>query len=321
MAQAVLKAQSPNTQSPNARRDNEVFLCLALVGAAPKKPGKPVPPRAGGSGIANPESADVLQTNTALQRLQLLRQLTGWLKIWWVWMQVLVQAYPRHLCARRWQRQLLPTTKRCLLRPAHPRHLCARRWQRQLLAVQILTCSVTTKRCLLQPAHPRHLCARRQWQRQLLPTTKQCLLQPACLPLPQPALAQLPSQWLSVNLLRKQLSVSENPAELFDEIPLPSAPSQPTGAAAAEMAPDSPTIIYRAVFGMRDASDPSGMLRMVYYKVTHLVLLFLIASSALWLTVCQPWRICRSMPSLMPLLLSLPRGTHLYVCLHYALSV
>ena len=49
-----------------------------------------------------------------------------------------------------------------------------------------------------------------------------------------------------------QLSVSENPAELFDEIPLPSAPSQPTGAAAAEMAPDSPTIIYRAVFGMRD---------------------------------------------------------------------
>ena len=35
-----------------------VFLCLALVGAASKKPGKPVPPRAGGSGIANPESAD-----------------------------------------------------------------------------------------------------------------------------------------------------------------------------------------------------------------------------------------------------------------------
>lgn len=41
------------------------------------------------------------------------------------------------------------------------------------------------------------------------------------------------------------------------------------------------TITYRAVFGMQDASAPSGMLRMVYCKVTHLVLLFFIASSAL----------------------------------------
>ena len=41
------------------------------------------------------------------------------------------------------------------------------------------------------------------------------------------------------------------------------------------------TITYRAVFGMQDASVPSGMLRKVYCKVTHLVLLFLIASFVL----------------------------------------
>ena len=127
---------------------------------------------------------------------------------------------------------------------------------------KFLTCSVATKRCLPAPAN-----------NETVPPAASVSATATASPGPAP-------ESMAHGQPAPHLSVSENPAELFDEIPLPSAPSQPTGAAA-EMAPDSPAIIYRAVFGMRDASDPSGMLRMVYYKVTHLVLLFLIASSAI----------------------------------------
>ena len=200
-----------------------VFLCLALVGAAPKKPGKPVPPRAGGSGIANPESADGSaneRSSSAPSTPSLVDRMVE--DMMGVNASPVAGASPPFVCTT-----AVTTPASANNETVPPAASASPPFVRTMAVTTPAPGSpnldLFSDNETVPPAasaSPPFVCATAvtapapgstnswlvQWQRngacQLLPTTKQCLLQPACLPLPQPALAQLPSQWHTVNLLR-----------------------------------------------------------------------------------------------------------------------